>query len=70
VLGRVSATYRVEPTGTERSRLVVKLAFAAPPGPFAPVVRRLLPAGDVVMMRKQLLTLKALAERDAGRSSG
>jgi hypothetical protein len=36
------------------------------PPPLRWALRRLLPAADLVMMRKQLLTLKALAERTAG----
>jgi len=70
LFGRVAGTYLVVPTDAERSRLVVKLAFAAPRRLLGSVVRQLLPAGDLVMMRKQLLTLKALAERDAGEWRG
>ena len=65
LFGRVVGTYVVVPAGSRRSRLVVKLAFAAPEGLRGWMVRRVLPAGDLVMMRKQLLTLKSLAERDA-----
>ena len=65
VFGRVVASYVVVPTAATRSRLLVKLAFKAPPGPYGWMLRKFLPAGDLLMMRKQLLTLKALAERDA-----
>jgi hypothetical protein len=65
LFGEIAGTYVAAPCDVDRSRLVVKLAFAAPRGPLGSVVRQLLPAGDLVMMRKQLLTLKALAERDA-----
>ena len=69
-LGRFAVTYLVMPTTGDRSRLVVKLVYAAPLGVLGPVIRRLLPAGDLVMMRKQLLTLKARAERDARQPGG
>jgi hypothetical protein len=65
IFGRVAGTYLVVPTNHDQSRLVVKLLFAAPRGPLGSVIRAFLPAGDLVMMRKQLLTLKGLAERDA-----
>ena len=58
-------TYLVASGGGGHSRLIVKLAVTAPAGFRGWIARRLLPAGDLVMMRKQLLTLKRLAERDA-----
>jgi hypothetical protein len=68
VFGRVAGTYLVVPTDATRSRLVVKLVYIAPSGPYGWLLKRLLPAGDLIMMRKQLLTLKALIERDAQRA--
>jgi hypothetical protein len=65
LFGRVVITYVVTPVSDDRSRLVAKLAFVAPDGLLGAVMRRVLPAGDLVMMRKQLLTWRALAERDA-----
>jgi hypothetical protein len=56
--GDIAVSYTVTPTATG-SRLVVKMVIPATVG----AVRRwLLAWGDVVMMRKQLTTLAALAE--------
>jgi hypothetical protein len=66
VFGEVVVTYRVTPAGDGASRLVVKLAVAPPRGPIGWAGRAVLPAGDLMMMRRQLLNLRALAERDAG----
>jgi hypothetical protein len=68
LFGLVAVSYVAEPQGPGQSRLVVKLIFKAPRGLLGTVGRALLPAGDLVMMRKQLLTLKALAERSAAAS--
>jgi hypothetical protein len=65
LFGRAALTYRVDPVDDNHSRLVVKLAFAGRCGLHDRVLGLFLPAGDLVMMRKQLLTFKALAERDA-----
>jgi hypothetical protein len=54
LFGEIAVTYAVRP-----GRLVVKLRVRHSRG----VMRWLLPWGDLIMMRKQLLTLKALAER-------
>jgi hypothetical protein len=63
--GRVAGTYLVVPVDPAHSRLVVKLAYIAPRGLYGALLRAILPTGDLIMMRKQLLTLKALIERSA-----
>lgn len=55
----VAVTYAVRPDGAG-SRLHVRVLFGGPT-----LLARLLVLGDLVMMRKQLRTLKSLAEREA-----
>jgi hypothetical protein len=64
--GRCAITYRIDsgPSPYE-SRLVVKLVLRYPRGPIGWLMRILLPRGDLIMMRKQLLTLRELAEHEA-----
>ncbi len=63
VFGDVAVTYRVGTRGETASRFVVKIRVRSPPTPgIGRLMRVLLPWGDLVMMRKQLLTLRALAE--------
>lgn len=63
VFGDIAVTYAVTSSGAG-SRIVVKMAVKRPRGVMR-VLAPLLPAGDLVMMRKQLRTLKRLAERSA-----
>jgi len=63
IFGALAATYAVEPD-RDGSRLVCRLVVSQR-GPLGWVRSRLLAWGDLVMMRKQFLTLKGLAERDA-----
>jgi hypothetical protein len=67
VFGRIAGTYRVVPKLAGGSRLVVKLLVIYPRGIAGRVLAAVLPAGDLVMMRRQLLNLKALAEASSGR---
>jgi len=65
LFGDVAISYVVVPEGAERCRLVVKLLVNHPgPAALRPLVRWVGPLGDLVMMRRQLLNLKGLAERD------
>lgn len=57
--GRVAVTYAARPAGAA-TRLHVRVLFGGPRA-----LGRTLALGDVVMMRKQLLTLRGLAEREA-----
>ena len=52
-------------TSNRSCRLLVKLLVRYPGGVYGAFLRAFLPWGDLVMMRKQLLTLKALAETAA-----
>jgi hypothetical protein len=62
--GDVVCTYLVTPRAAG-SRLAVRLRVVYPRGPLGLLERVLLPPGDLVMMRKQLLTFAQLAEADA-----
>ena len=61
LFGPVAATYRVTRRGERGTRLVVRLDAAARSLP-GRVRRELLGWGDLVMMRKQLMTFRELAE--------
>lgn len=63
--GPVTVTYAVHDDGPGRSRYVAVLRLGTRPGRVAAVARHLLAWGDLVMMRKQLRTLAALAGREA-----
>jgi hypothetical protein len=67
--GPLAVTYLVVPTGPASSRLVVKLNVGCR-GWWGRARAFLLAWGDLVMMRKQLLTLKELAETTAREASG
>jgi hypothetical protein len=65
VFGRVACTYHVEERGRGHSRLLVKMRVSHNRHRLASLPMRLVLApGDLLMMRRQLLNLKALAERD------
>ena len=63
LFGDIAATYVVLPRDEATCRLVVKVLVHHPLPPLGWITRALLPWGDLVMMRKQLLTLKSLAEK-------
>lgn len=66
VYGEVAVTYAVVPAGERRCRLVVKMLVRYPRLPILGLLARWTAAPlDLVMMRRQLFTLKALAERQA-----
>ena len=58
----MAISYFVEAKGDTECRLIVKIAIQFRPGPFDRLVRLLIPWLDWIMMRRQLLNLKALAE--------
>jgi hypothetical protein len=70
LLGDVAVTYAVVPVSPDRCRLVVKLLLRYPDIPVIRAICRWTAAPlDLIMMRRQLLNLKMLAERQADRYS-
>lgn len=72
VFGPSAVTYMVLPQKHGPSRLVVKLLLGGPGrgGPIRSVRRQMMPWLELFMMRKQLLTLRDLAERTARAGPG
>lgn len=62
ILGDSADTYLIVPRGPDRCRLLVKLLVCYPKGPLGWLTRLLLPWGDLIMMRRQLLNFKELSE--------
>lgn len=65
VYGEIAGSYVILPQKEHRCRLVVKLLVRYPKRGFWSLMQWFLPWGDLFMMRKQLLTLKHLVERQA-----
>src|SRR5262245_45814877 len=63
----LAVSYVVVPREAGGARLVVKLVVRYGAGAVGRLFRQLLPWGDLVMMRKQLLTLRDLAEAQCAR---
>lgn len=62
-------SYVIKPLADGHCRLLVKLRLAYPTSVLRPLMKLVLPPGDTLMKRKQLLTFKELAERRTTRAS-
>ena len=70
LFGRVAITYRVRERVPGRSRLLAKVLVVPDAGaPWSLPMRLILPPGDLVMMRRQLLNLRDLAQRESPQRS-
>ena len=63
VIGEFAITYGVRPDGPGRARLVATVVLGGTHGTVGTLARHALAWGDLVMMRRQLTRLAALAER-------
>ena len=62
LFGDLAVSYFIVPKGANSCRLLVKLVVHRPPGLWGKLMRSFLPWGDLIMMRRQLLNFKRLAE--------
>jgi hypothetical protein len=60
--GDIAVSYVIRPLDPHSCRLLVKLIAIYPEGAKGSLMRAFLPWGDLIMMRRQLLNLKQLAE--------
>jgi hypothetical protein len=63
-MGDFAGSYAIEATAGG-CRLIAKILVRYPRGPYGRLLRVLMPFADLIMFRKQLLTLRRYAERDA-----
>ena len=63
MFGKIVGCYFIRPESEGQTRLIVKLRVKRSTHKFFSLLSALLPWGDWIMMRKQLLTIKELAER-------
>ncbi len=61
--GEIAVSYIVKSISSGETRLIAKLAIRRTNHPVFKLLAPLLPLGDLIMMRKQMLTLKRLSER-------
>jgi hypothetical protein len=61
--GDLAVTYLISPVGDQECRLIAKLVVPTPRTPLHRLRRALLAWGDLLMMRRQLLNLRDLANR-------
>ncbi|HKO44792.1 MAG TPA: hypothetical protein VJU84_16055 [Pyrinomonadaceae bacterium] len=61
--GDFACSYLIIPTSGDECRLLVKLVVKHPTSLMGKLLQPLLPWGDLIMMRRQLLNFKKLAER-------
>jgi hypothetical protein len=66
LFGDVAVSYCVIANEVQTCRLLVKMLVQYPPRVIGRLARHVLPLGDLIMMRRQLLNFKKLAERTAG----
>lgn len=70
LFGDVAGTYLIVPRSDGTCRLLAKLRIRYPRGLRGRLMRIVLPPGDLIMMRRQLLNLKRLAETVTPGSAG
>jgi len=63
IFGDIAASYVLVPIAPNTCRLILKGHIRYPRNPFWSWIRWVMPWGDLLMMRKQFLRLKHLAER-------
>jgi hypothetical protein len=68
IFGDIAASYVIFPVTPSTCRLVLKGHVRYPKNPFWSWIRWVLPWGDLIMMRKQFLRLKNLAESQVNSS--
>ena len=63
ISGDAVITYLIHPKNQSTCRLIVKLLVIYPKGIFGVLNKMILPLGDLIMMRRQLLNFKRLSEK-------